>query len=959
MLGYLKQHHPWSSTCGSRTSSLSAWLEESFGKFSIYVDYKDLRDLNTGFDSFESLDLLSASQVAQLTLHSGALNNAHLMEMVFDRLDGGNSFQDVEEFLEALSRSSQDLDINHVVRDIMMNRTFTIISLHFADFLSYDWVSWFTVKLVPLLPRLTAEMLQTVTANTDCNAYHVIVGALSSVFGQMTSLRQQELSQVMLGYLKQHHPWSSTCGSSTSSLSAWREESFGKFSIYVDYKDLRDLHTGFDSFESLDLLSASQVAQLTLHSGALNNAHLMEMGFDRLEGGNSFQDVEEFLEALSRSSQDLDINPVVRDIMMNRTFAIISLHFADILSYDWVSWFTFESLDLLSASQVAQLTLHSGALNNAHLMEMVFDRLEGGNSFQDVEEFLEALSRSSQDLDINPVVRDIMMNRTFTIISLHSPTPELRLGFLVHGETGSSPPQLDCRDAPDSNSKHRLQRIPRHFESLDLLSASQVAQLTLHSGALNNAHLMEMVFDRLEGGNSFQDVEEFLEALSRSSQDLDINPVVRDIMMNRTFAIISLHFADFLSYDWVSWFTVKLVPLLPRLTAEMLQTVTANTDCNAYHVIVGALSSVFGQMTSLRQQELTQVMLGYLKQHHPWSKVSSTCGSSTSSLSAWLEESFGKFSIYVDYKDLRDLNTGFDSFESLDLLSASQVAQLPLHSGALNNAHLMEMVFARLEGGNSFQDVEEFLEALSRSSQDLDINPVVRDIMMNRTFAIISLHFADFLSYDWVSWFTVKLVPLLPSLTAEMLQTVTANTDCNAYHVIVGALSSVFGQMTSLRQQELTQVMLGYLKQHHPWSSTCGSSTSSLSAWLEESFGKFSIYVDYKDLRDLHTGFDSFESLDLLSASHVAQLTLHSGALNNAHLMEMVFDRLEGGNSFQDVEEFLEALSRSSQDLDINPVVRDIMMNRTFTIISLHFADFLSYDWVSWFTVKLVPLLPA
>ncbi|RXN19229.1 hypothetical protein ROHU_007324 [Labeo rohita] len=1136
MLGYLKQHHPWSSTCGSSTSSLSAWLEESFGKFSIYVDYKDLRDLNTGFDSFESLDLLSASQVAQLTLHSGALNNAHLMEMVFDRLEGGNSFQDVEEFLEALSRSSQDLDINPVVRDIMMNRTFTIISLHFADFLSYDWVSWFTVKLVPLLPSLTAEMLQTVTANTDCNAYHVIVGALSSVFGQMTSLRQQELTQVMLGYLKQHHPWSSTCGSSTSSLSAWLEESFGKFSIYVDYKDLRDLNTGFDSFESLDLLSASQVAQLTLHSGALNNAHLMEMVFDRLEGGNSFQDVEEFLEALSRSSQDLDINPVVRDIMMNRTFAIISLHFADFLSYDWVSWFTvklvpllpsltaemlqtvtantdcnayhvivgalssvfgqmtslrqqeltqvmlgylkqhhpwsstcgsstsslsawleesfgkfsiyvdykdlrdlntgfdsFESLDLLSASQVAQLTLHSGALNNAHLMEMVFDRLEGGNSFQDVEEFLEALSRSSQDLDINPVVRDIMMNRTFTIISLHfadflsydwvswftvklvpllpSLTAEMlqtvtantdcnayhvivgalssvfgqmtslrqqeltqvMLGYLKQhhpwsSTCGSSTSSLsawleesfgkfsiyvDYKDLRDLNTGFDS------FESLDLLSASQVAQLTLHSGALNNAHLMEMVFDRLEGGNSFQDVEEFLEALSRSSQvcsRFGHQPCGRDIMMNRTFAIISLHFADFLSYDWVSWFTVKLVPLLPSLTAEMLQTVTANTDCNAYHVIVGALSSVFGQMTSLRQQELTQVMLGYLKQHHPWS---STCGSSTSSLSAWLEESFGKFSIYVDYKDLRDLNTGFDSFESLDLLSASQVAQLTLHSGALNNAHLMEMVFDRLEGGNSFQDVEEFLEALSRSSQDLDINPVVRDIMMNRTFAIISLHFADFLSYDWVSWFTVKLVPLLPSLTAEMLQTVTANTDCNAYHVIVGALSSVFGQMTSLRQQELTQVMLGYLKQHHPWSSTCGSSTSSLSAWLEESFGKFSIYVDYKDLRDLNTGFDSFESLDLLSASQVAQLTLHSGALNNAHLMEMVFDRLEGGNSFQDVEEFLEALSRSSQDLDINPVVRDIMMNRTFAIISLHFADFLSYDWVSWFTVKLVPLLPS
>ncbi|KAF4094545.1 hypothetical protein G5714_024741 [Onychostoma macrolepis] len=174
--------------------------------------------------------------------------------------------------------------------------------------------------------------------------------------------------------------------------------------------------------------------------------------------------------------------------------------------------------------------------------------------------------------------------------------------------------------------------------------------------------------------------------------------------------------------------------------------------------------------------------------------------------------------------------------------------------------------------------------------------------MMNRTFTIISLDFAGFLSHDWVSWFTVKLVPLLPSLTAEMLQTVTSNTDCNAYHIIVGALSSVFEQMTLLRQQELTESC-----------STCGSGTSSLSAWLEQSFGKFSIYVDYEDLRDLNTGFDSFESLDLLSTSQVAQLTLHSGALNNAHLIEMVFDRLEGDNSFQDIEEFLEALSQTSQ----------------------------------------------
>lgn len=37
-------------SCGSNTSGLSTWLEESFGKFSIYVAYEDLRLLNGGFE---------------------------------------------------------------------------------------------------------------------------------------------------------------------------------------------------------------------------------------------------------------------------------------------------------------------------------------------------------------------------------------------------------------------------------------------------------------------------------------------------------------------------------------------------------------------------------------------------------------------------------------------------------------------------------------------------------------------------------------------------------------------------------------------------------------------------------------------------------------------------------------------------------------------------------------------
>lgn len=70
------------------------------------------------------------------------------------------------------------------------------------------------------------------------------------------------------------------------------------------------------------------------------------------------------------------------------------------------------------------------------------------------------------------------------------------------------------------------------------------------------------------------------------------------------------------------------------------------------------------------------------------------------------------------------------------------------------------------------------------SLQIPDIITDVRDVMMNRTFKIIQVRFQDFKAPDWVAWFTVKLIPILPSFTAEMLVTVTAEVNCTNYHVM-------------------------------------------------------------------------------------------------------------------------------------------------------------------------------
>lgn len=65
-----------------------------------------------------------------------------------------------------------------------------------------------------------------------------------------------------------------------------------------------------------------------------------------------------------------------------------------------------------------------------------------------------------------------------------------------------------------------------------------------------------------------------------------------------------------------------------------------------------------------------------------------------------------------------------------------------------------------------------------------DITPAVRDVMMNRTFIIIQSKIQEFETSTLVVWFTVKLIPILPSFTAEMLVTVTADMSCTDYRVM-------------------------------------------------------------------------------------------------------------------------------------------------------------------------------
>ncbi|XP_036412844.1 uncharacterized protein LOC118797675 [Colossoma macropomum] len=1113
--------------CISNVSGSREWLTKNFGNFSTYATLKQLQDLNENFSRFESLDLLTPSQAAELTLSSGALNSTSQIDLVFNQLQKGDAFTNVHDFLTVLSDQKAPV-INPAVRDVMMNRTFKIISMKFSQFQTYDWYDWFKVKLISLLPSFTAEMLTNATLGINCTNYHVIVDALSTVAVNMPVNRNQELGAVLVAYLKQSIQQinQTGCRVNNQTDADWLTVNLGHFSSYLSFSQLAQFNISW--FGSLDLLTPSQAAELTLSSGALNSTSQIDLVFNQLQKGDAFMNVHDFLTVLSDQKAPV-INPAVRDVMMNRTFKIISMRFSQFQTYDWYDWFKvklisllpsftaemltnatlginctnyhvivdalstvavnmpvnrnqelgavlvaylkqsiqqinqtgcrvnnqtdvdwltvnlghfssylsfsqlaqfniswFGSLDLLTPSQAAELTLSSGALNSTSQIDLVFNQLQKGDAFTNVHDFLTVLSDQKAPV-INPAVRDVMMNRTFKIISMRfsqfqtydwydwfkvkliSLLPSFTAEMLTNATLGISCTNyhviVDALSTVAVNMpvnrnqelgavlvaylKQSIQQINQtgcrvnnqtdadwltvnlgHFSSylsfsqlaqfniswfgsLDLLTPSQAAELTLSSGALNSTSQIDLVFNQLQKGDAFMNVHDFLTVLSDQKAPV-INPAVRDVMMNRTFKIISMRFSQFQTYDWYDWFKVKLISLLPSFTAEMLTNATLGISCTNYQVIVDALSTVAVNMPVNRNQELGAVLVAYLKQSIQ--QINQTgCRVNNQTDADWFTVNLGHFSSYLSFSQLAQFNISW--FGSLDLLTPSQAAELTLSSGALNSTSQIDLVFNQLQKGDAFTNVHDFLTVLSDQKAPV-INPAVRDVMMNRTFKIISMKFSQFQTYDWYDWFKVKLISLLPSFTAEMLTNATLGINCTNYHVIVDALSTVAVNMPVNRNQELGAVLVAYLKQSIQQINQTGCRVNNQTDvdWLTVNLGHFSSYLSFSQLAQFNISW--FGSLDLLTPSQAAELTLSSGALNSTSQIDLVFNQLQKGDAFTNVHDFLTVLSDQKAPV-INPAVRDVMMNRTFKIISMKFSQFQTYDWYDWFKVKLISLLPS
>ncbi|XP_036413701.1 uncharacterized protein LOC118798377 [Colossoma macropomum] len=946
--------------CVSSTSGSGDWLAKNLGKFSIYATLEDLGILNENFSSFVSLDLLTPSQAAELTLSSGALNSTSQINLVFYRLEKGDAFKNVDEFFTALIDQEQVGKIIPAVRDVMMNLTFKIISIKFPQFETSDWIDWFEVKLTPVLASFTAEMLATAINNTTCTNYRVIVSGISSVFSKMTASRREEITKVLVKHLKNLAAQLNTpvCRKDIHSDADWLRINLGLFSTTADYSDLKDLN--ISGVVVLDSLSAQQKAELILDpsSGALENETLVKEVLTGILSSSGKEQLYVFFETFVNVTEEEQIyfieNAAVRDTILNVTLTALAPKFNVFPPSQFELWFQENLFVVLASFRPSWL--------------LVIPRNLSCDSYKAILKGMDmSLAVLPRDLDQNLRSSREMLSQTLPKdCTVPVPVGVCKKTVVDASRVcqGVGSPPLQSQVSFGNVSAQLCNFSISHYacSSVVALSSSDLVKVMackLTSSMNYSREIWNLFFQKFAAP-----LDEALDAYSNMTLNISLpDPYVLDAIGEvkvNNFSNAQLADSVFIT----KWFQTRLRPFLSSVSVDFLSCLSSkNFSCQTYQVVVEAFSR---QDQLMEEEQKWSIFTYFIYPFLSRDDLSDPgCVSSTSGSGDWLAKNLGKFSMYATLEDLGILNENFSSFVSLDLLTPSQAAELTLSSGALNSTSQINLVFYRLEKGDAFKNVDEFFTALIDQEQVGKIIPAVRDVMMNLTFKIISIKFPQFETSDWIDWFEVKLTPVLASFTAEMLATAINNTTCTNYRVIVSGISSVFSKMTASRREEITKVLVKHLKNLAAQLNTpvCRKDIHSDADWLRINLGLFSTTADYSDLKDLN--ISGVVVLDSLSAQQKAELILDpsSGALENETLVKEVLTGILSSSGKEQLYVFFETFVNVTEEEQIyfieNAAVRDTILNVTLTALAPKFNVFPPSQFELWFQENLFVVLAS
>lgn len=528
----------------------------------------------------------------------------------------------------------------------------------------------------------------------------------------------------------------------------------------------------------MDSLSPDQKAELILDpdSHALEDEAIIREVFTSLTKSHDNEQLNQFFQAFASISEQRNItiikNQGVRDTILNLTLTALAGEFEDFEPKDFELWFQVYLAPVMASLQPGSLVVIPSNISCASYEAILTGLLQSLKSLPPT--LSHGVSASIQSLE-ETFARCTVPD---SFVCKETPIDEA----LICAAVNSSQLEQTLSTGNSSEALCNFTITELACSSATHLTSSNLVTLmkcSLQSQRTYPVEVWKLLFQK--ASTALDQALQTFATMAPNNSNPAMSPALEALGELRiaNFSQAQLQSDAFVRF----WFQTELGPFLASASPNFLFCLSSkNFSCHTYQTVIQAFSS---RSVSMDRETQQAVFTNFIKPFLSRNDSSDPgCVSFTRGSKDWLLANLGSFSGFATLQDLQALNPNFSSAEALSVLTPTQVAQLTLSSGASTDTDQIDRVFERLEEGNALENVDEFLTQLTANGKVPDFQPVVRDRIMNRTFAIISPHFQNFKEDDWFAWFHLKLVLVLPSFTPMMLENATSNINCTNYHVV-------------------------------------------------------------------------------------------------------------------------------------------------------------------------------
>ncbi|XP_053221381.1 uncharacterized protein LOC128401859 [Podarcis raffonei] len=933
-------------TCSPNTNS-SQWILSNYGQFSAFASIAEFLAVNVNFNGISAMAELSANQLAELAVESGALaDGSGIMEIM------GNlkTVEDLARFLGKLNTiAPMELQSSSYAGSIL-SIAFQRIAINFPKFKASDFAYWFQVIFQNVLHEFNETLVVDIPLKISCDSYQKILKGFNNVFANILPGKALSVFGFSKAFLTTKIKSGIACGRPTQSVQEWLEVNLGNFSQYAQYQDLLSWNLHFDGMAVLQSLSPLQLASLTLKSDAINEEEKMCQILARLQN-KPLEEIYQYLDQFNTDANKLGITSLKEEGIRQRVLS----HFVEAIGSELSTFSPANWTHLLST----RLLLFLPSVSAKESKEML-SYVSGCDAFQAV------VSSLSQVYSAVLPTNQLGVYRTlFSYLDNQHKTT----GSACTSNTGDSEAWLQdnlgafAAQAPYGDFT-MLMATFNGFDVRGNLTATQLAHVFFASGALDDPDKVSALLEPLENkpvDDTLAFMTEFAALAAQSGVTFLANTEVRDKIFDVIFSKLQSLLPTAGTSQYEDWFQKTLTLVLPSINSTALAAIPQSIPCSTFKAIMAGLDGSFRHMSSDSRQDVYNFAKGYLMTKT--SQGGDPCTENTRGSLGWLTANFGSFSSLASYKDLVAINGDFHPMDAVARLTPSQLAEYTLASDTLRDSEKAGKVFGSLDSNN----IGEFMDAFNAAAQQHQLtqlpNLETKRFILGEIFCHLSGVLKLFTTEDYAAWFGQRLPLFLSSLDAQNLGFLPSDMSCDSLAAIVEGLNDHHANSTFENPDDIFSFIKRILEfQEQNSGSACTQGASTDQEWLSKFFGPFSAYGSYSDFTALKSDFRGVDSLDLFSTSALAQLSTEGHTIYSSSAMVLVFQAIQRK---KEPEQFLSTyldefntLVLKNRGLLSNPKVRDTMLMLSAEIIFPQIATSSLEDTNTWFQ-KLSLLLPG